>query len=86
MSRYRGNGDACPHCGTLYGRFRTGFTYDAIHDLLKDYSPDAADWRYKRRGTVLGKWHQLKKELWAQHKNEGCGMEPRNVAALEAAE
>jgi hypothetical protein len=24
-------------------------------------------WRYKRRNTVLGLWHQIKKSLWNEH-------------------
>lgn len=30
-------------------------------------SDDPADWVYKRRRTVLGKWHQIKRELWDEH-------------------
>lgn len=72
MSRYKGNNDACPHCGTLYKRFRTGLTYQDVFTMLKDYSDDRADWKYKRRGTVLGKWHQHKKELWQRHLDAEC--------------
>lgn len=72
MSRYRGNGESCPHCGVTYGTFRTGLNYHAVHELLKDYSEDPRDWRYKRRGTVLGKWHQIKKELFARHCTAEC--------------
>jgi hypothetical protein len=28
---------------------------------------DRSTWRYKRRRTVLGFWHQLKLQLWAQY-------------------
>lgn len=72
MSRYRGNHDACPHCGTRYGRFRTGLTYQDAWEMLADHSDDRADWKYKRRGTVLGKWHQHKKELWQRHMEAEC--------------
>lgn len=67
MSRYRGNGQSCSFCGLTYKRLKTGLTYQQVHDLLKDYSDDPTDWTYKRRGTVLGKWHQIKKELWERH-------------------
>lgn len=40
--------------------------------MLMDNSPDPADRKHKRRGTVLGKWHQLKKELWSRHKEAEC--------------
>lgn len=50
-----------------YRQLNTGLTYQAVHDMMKDYRDDPADWTYKRRHTVLGKWHQLKKEMWAYH-------------------
>lgn len=31
-----------------------------------------AEWTYKRRGTVLGQWHAIKRQLWEKHK-EACG-------------
>jgi hypothetical protein len=40
--------------------------------MLMDYSDDRADWKHKRRGTVLGKWHQHKKELWQRHIDVEC--------------
>lgn len=67
MSRYKGNSDRCPHCGLTYGRFRTGLTYQDVVGWLWDNSEDSADWRYKRRGTILGLWHQTKKEFWEEH-------------------
>ena len=30
-------------------------------------SEDSNQWRYKRRHTILGKWHQIKKEMWQEH-------------------
>ena len=30
-------------------------------------SDNPADWRYKRSRTVLGFWHQLKQQLYAQY-------------------
>lgn len=67
MSRYHGNDQACPVCGLRYGKFRTGHTYQEVYDLMKDNSDDPADWKYKRRNTVLGYWFQLKQELWEHH-------------------
>lgn len=67
MSRYHGNGQRCPFCDLTYKRLKTGLTYRQVYELLKDYSDDPTDWTYKRRGTVLGKWHQIKKELWEWH-------------------
>ena len=28
-------------------------------------NPDA--WRNKRRHTILGRWHELKQNLWSEH-------------------
>lgn len=71
MSRYSGNSDECPSCGTTYGRFRTGFRYRDVLLMLWDWKDDdRSQWRYKRRGTVLGTFHQLKKELWSRHVEE----------------
>jgi hypothetical protein len=50
-----------------YDHFRTGFTYAQVYEMMKDYSADPKDWRYKKRGSVLGFWHQLKMELWEQY-------------------
>lgn len=67
MSRYHGNAETCPSCGVSYGRFRTGLTYRDVWLWFYDESDDRSEWRYKRRGTVLGAWHQHKRELWAEH-------------------
>lgn len=68
MSRYHGNSEGCPWCGTTYGAFRTGLKYKDVFQWLWSISPDPADWRYKRRRTILGRWHSFKKEMWEAHK------------------
>lgn len=40
-----------------YDRFRTGLTYLTVRRMI-----DAG--RYRRRGTVLGCWNQMKREMW----------------------
>lgn len=72
MSNYRGNAEQCPHCRVTYKRFRSGLTYQDVWSMLADNSPDPADWRYKRRRTILGAWHQFKRELWQRHKDAEC--------------
>lgn len=72
MSRYKGNGKSCPNCGITYGQFRTGFRYRDIYQMLWDWSDDPAEWKYKRPGTILGMWHQIKKELWERHVDAEC--------------
>jgi len=52
--------------GAEYDRFRTGLTFDEVRRMLWSSSEDSKDWRYRRRGTVLGFWHQLKLALWME--------------------
>lgn len=54
-----------------YDKFRTGLSYDDVKRMLWDESQDSADWRYKRRGTVLGLHHQLKLEMYNRIVDEG---------------
>lgn len=42
-----------------YDRFRTGLTYKIVRAMI-----DTG--RYRRRGTVLGVWNQIKREQWLQ--------------------
>ena len=72
MSKYSGNHDQCPHCGMKYRDFRTGFSYNEVYQMYwsADNAPDT--WKYKRRNTVLGKWHEIKKDMWKQHMYEDC--------------
>jgi hypothetical protein len=51
-----------------YDEFRTGLTFAEVRRMLWVGSDDPRDWRYKRRHTVLGFWHQLKLQLWAQYR------------------
>jgi len=39
--------------------------------MMKDNSDDPKDWRYKRRRTVLGFWHQLKRDMYEEACNRG---------------
>jgi hypothetical protein len=61
----------CPYCGFEYKNLRTKLTYREVYAMLWVGSDDSSKWRYKRRNTVLGAWHQFKMELWAEHIN-GC--------------
>lgn len=65
----------CPYCGMRYADLRTGLTYQDVHAMLWVSSEDSKDWVYRRRGTVLGKWHQIKQELWDRHVY-GCKQVP----------
>lgn len=59
-----------------YDAFRTGLTYGDVFGLLWSHSSDSKQWKYKRRGTVLGLWHQLKQDAWKQHVAECTGEHP----------
>jgi hypothetical protein len=50
-----------------YEEFRTGLTYRDVYQMLWSGSDDPSTWRYKRRRTVLGLWHQIKLQLWHQY-------------------
>jgi hypothetical protein len=52
--------------GAEYDRFRTGLTYNDVRQMLWSSNDDSSTWRHKRRGTVLGFWHQLKLALWLE--------------------
>ena len=45
----------CPE----YDKFRTGLTYLQVRAMIEAS-------RYRRRGTVLGVWNQIKREQWQQ--------------------
>jgi hypothetical protein len=57
----------CPTCGMKYEDFRTGMDFQAVKDMLWTGNEDPDTWRYKRRNTVLGLWHGLKKDMWNEH-------------------
>lgn len=57
----------CPNCKQSYAEFRTGYTYRDIFEMRwKPADPQSA-WLYKRKRSILGMWHQLKKEMWLEH-------------------
>ena len=53
-----------------YRQFRTGLTYRDVYEMLCVNSDDPKNWRYKRRGTVLGFWHQIKLQLWERYQDD----------------
>lgn len=59
--------EACPHCGLRYRDMRTGLTFKEVRNMFWVSSEDSEDWQYKRRGSVLGKWNELKKDMWHDH-------------------
>ena len=49
-----------------YDDFRTGLTFRIVKRLMFDNHDDRSRWKYKRRHTVLGAWHELKLQMWHQ--------------------
>jgi hypothetical protein len=64
---HNANAQDCVHCGLRYSDMRTGLTYKDVYEMFWSGSDDTSTWVNKRRGTVLGRWHQLKLELWERH-------------------
>ena len=58
-----------------YDKFRTGLSYRDVWEMMRDDSEYTKHWRYKRRRTVLGAWHELKLQLYhrAMSLNECSG-------------
>lgn len=84
QSKYKGNSEQCPGCGLTYGNFKTGFTYYEVWMML--WNPpetEPTEWTYKRRGTVLGKWFEIKQSYWERH-TETCGKEAPEEKPVEA--
>ena len=57
----------CESCGLDYDNFETGENYQSVYDSLWKASDDPADWLNKGRHTVLGRWHEIKQEMWRDH-------------------
>lgn len=49
-----------------YDSFRTGLKFADVKAWARVESEDPKDWRYSRRGTVLGMWHQHKLQLYEE--------------------
>lgn len=56
-----------------YDAFRTGLSYRMVWEMMRDESDDPSKWKYKRRGTVLGMWHELKLQMYYQAVDKGYG-------------
>lgn len=58
-----------------YAQFTTGLTFADVRQMLWTNTDDTTEWKQKRRGSVLGYWRALKKEMWA----EFCARNPDRV-------
>ena len=67
-------------CETTYIQFKTGYTFTEIRRMLKIESErkfrERNEIMYVTRHTVLGRWKQLKTEMWNQFQKDikeyGC--------------
>jgi protein-arginine kinase activator protein McsA len=57
------NADTCPTCGINYQDFRTGMTFEEVYYIIYNR-------KHKRRHGVLGKWREIKIEMFNQHMKE----------------
>jgi len=61
----------CKECGRSkplpYGEFRTGLDFYQVKQMLWVESEDSQDWVYRRRNTVLGHWHMIKKQMYESY-------------------
>ncbi len=53
-----------------YETFRTGLTFADVREMMMVGSDDPSKWRYKRRRSVLGFWHQIKQQMWQTYLHE----------------
>lgn len=54
----------CPNCNIDYADFRTGLSYSDVRATFWRVEPP---WHSARRHSVLGRWHEIKQEMWAEH-------------------
>ena len=54
-----------------YDSFRTGLKFADVKRWARSESEDPSDWRYSRRGTVLGMWHAYKRQLYEEAVSRG---------------
>jgi hypothetical protein len=59
--------DVCEHCGQVYKKFRTGLTFTEVRNMYWVTDTNSEKWKYKRRNTVLGKWREIKQDMWKTH-------------------
>lgn len=63
--------EVCLVCGITYKQFRCSIqTFQEARNLLYTGIEDPIKWRYKRRRSVLGIWHAMKKMEWEYHLQE----------------
>jgi len=86
-----------------YKKFTTGLTYREVAAIMWDYQEDSANWlkgsvkttkgpdgkkKWGRRRLILGKWHEIKLEMYAHYlaavRGEEVTLEPFDFGPGEA--
>lgn len=57
----------CPVCGLQYAELRTGLTFAEVRGFLWSWDPDPRTWGNVTRRTVLGRWREIKLDMWEEH-------------------
>ncbi len=66
----------CPNCKLHYDDFRTGLTFIDVRAMFwRAEKP----WHPARRHSVLGRWHEIKQEMWAEHLEYCDSWTPREI-------
>ena len=52
-----------------YKKFRTGYTYHEVSDMLWYSDPWHCAHHTRRRHSVLGKWREIKREMWDHYQH-----------------
>ena len=60
-------GDTCVYCSLTYEELRTGLTYADVYEQFWSGSDDSSTWVNKRRNTILGRWREIKLDMWEKH-------------------
>ena len=58
-----------------YKKFRTGYTYHEVSDMLWYSDPWHCAHHTRRRHSVLGKWREIKREMWDYYQNAKLKLE-----------
>jgi hypothetical protein len=66
----------CPHCQLEYRDFRTGLSFT---DVRATFWREQKPWHPARRHSVLGRWREIKLELWTEHIEHCEAWTPRGI-------
>jgi len=59
--------EKCGVCGLRYDGFKTGLTFGDVYSMFWSNENDNRTFVNKSRNVILGKWSQIKREMWEEH-------------------